>query len=363
MNIHEATRSYERWLGGHMQLVAADLRHKYRQMSRAPFAFMRASYYRWCQQWQELAVEERRAPAVLAVGDLHVENFGTWRDAEGRLIWGINDFDEAATLPWSQDLVRLAASAHVAITSEHLQLKRREACDAILEGYRQGLESGGQPFVLEEEHPWLRGIATGHARDPVAFWKKLNALPVERAPDPAARRALVAHLPAPKLPFRLVHRVAGLGSLGRPRVVALARWGSGQIAREAKHTAPSARVWASDGSRGSSASRLPRCLSQDLIERAVRVPDPTVRVVGNWVLRRLAPHCARIELADLPGDRDETRLLHAMGRETANVHLGTRGAGPRILRDLRRRRGHWLHDMTKTFVSALSADWQDWRRK
>jgi len=32
---------------------------------------------------------------VLAVGDLHVENFGTWRDAEGRLIWGVNDFDES----------------------------------------------------------------------------------------------------------------------------------------------------------------------------------------------------------------------------------------------------------------------------
>ena len=31
----------------------------------------------------------------LSVGDLHVENFGTWRDSEGRLIWGINDFDEA----------------------------------------------------------------------------------------------------------------------------------------------------------------------------------------------------------------------------------------------------------------------------
>jgi uncharacterized protein (DUF2252 family) len=26
-----------------------------------------------------------------------VENFGAWRDVEGRLIWGINDFDEAWT--------------------------------------------------------------------------------------------------------------------------------------------------------------------------------------------------------------------------------------------------------------------------
>ncbi len=32
---------------------------------------------------------------VLAVGDLHVNSFGTWRDAEGRLCWGLDDFDEA----------------------------------------------------------------------------------------------------------------------------------------------------------------------------------------------------------------------------------------------------------------------------
>src|SRR5258708_4042659 len=132
IDIREATRGYERWLGARMRLVTADLRLKHREMSRAEFPFLRATFYRWCQLWQKLAVGERRAPAVLAVGDLHIENFGTWRDAEGRLVWGINDFDEAAILPWSQDLVRLAASAHVAITSEHLAIKRREACEAIL---------------------------------------------------------------------------------------------------------------------------------------------------------------------------------------------------------------------------------------
>ena len=55
-----------------------------------------------------------RAPRALAVGDLHVENFGTWRDVEGRLIWGINDFDEAWRLPYTNDLVRLATSALLA---------------------------------------------------------------------------------------------------------------------------------------------------------------------------------------------------------------------------------------------------------
>jgi hypothetical protein len=47
----------------------------------------------------------------MAVGDLHLENFGIWRDAEGRLVWGVNDFDEAHPMAFTNDLVRLAVSA------------------------------------------------------------------------------------------------------------------------------------------------------------------------------------------------------------------------------------------------------------
>jgi hypothetical protein len=44
------------------------------------------------------APENAGAPVVTGVGDLHVENFGTWRDADARLVWGVNDFDEAAVM-------------------------------------------------------------------------------------------------------------------------------------------------------------------------------------------------------------------------------------------------------------------------
>jgi len=42
------------------------------------------------------------------------KNFGTWRDGDGRLVWGVNDFDEAAVMPYPLDLVRLAASIRLA---------------------------------------------------------------------------------------------------------------------------------------------------------------------------------------------------------------------------------------------------------
>jgi len=108
-------------------------------MKRDAVSFLRATFYRWMQVWPEVCGELAEAPPVLAVGDVHVENFGTWRDQEGRLIWGINDFDEAYTLPYTHDLVRLAVSATLAFEADHLGMKLKDACDAILTGYMEGV--------------------------------------------------------------------------------------------------------------------------------------------------------------------------------------------------------------------------------
>ncbi len=85
-------------------------------------------------------------PGVMSVGDLHIGNFGTWRDSEGRLCWGVDDFDESYPFPYTNDLVRLATSVKMLIDSEGLGIKLRDACDAILEGYRETLKDGGYSF-------------------------------------------------------------------------------------------------------------------------------------------------------------------------------------------------------------------------
>src|SRR5580658_10181507 len=113
MDIRTATKSFERWLSEQVPLVRGDLRHKHLAMKADLFSFFRATYYRWAQQFVELDAGISLAAKVLAVGDLHLENFGTWRDGIGRLAWGINDFDEAYPLPYTNDLVRLASSAVV----------------------------------------------------------------------------------------------------------------------------------------------------------------------------------------------------------------------------------------------------------
>ncbi|HYR43369.1 MAG TPA: DUF2252 family protein, partial [Terriglobia bacterium] len=302
MDIRKATASYEAWMSRHIPTVTADLRYKHVEMAESPFAFMRATFYRWVQLWKDLCPEASRAPDVLAVGDLHVENFGTWRDAEGRLIWGINDFDETCSLPYTNDLIRLGASARLAIKEEHLSIRPRKACSLILEGYSDGLRSEGRPFALGEEHIFLRDIARSSLRDPVHFWKNMRSMPnfgVKLAAD--QQDALELLLPEPGVSYQVKTRRAGLGSLGRRRLVAIASWCGGAVAREIKAALPSAAVWS-----GQAESENIRYM--DLLTRAVRVPDPFVRICGNWIVRRLAPDCSRIEIASLSSTRDEARL-------------------------------------------------------
>src|SRR5215470_18301337 len=145
MNIVKATTRYETWLRTHTPLIDADLRLKHKKMAESVFPFLRATFYRWAQIWPEVCSDLAQAPEILAVGDLHVENFGTWRDIEGRLTWGVNDFDEAYPMSYANDLVRLAVSAHLAIDENHLSLRVKGACEAILQGYTDSLKNGGRP--------------------------------------------------------------------------------------------------------------------------------------------------------------------------------------------------------------------------
>jgi hypothetical protein len=355
MNVVKATRQFEEWLGHRTYIVKKDLRLKHVNMKAEVFPFLRATYYRWAQVWPQVCPELASAPRVLAVGDLHVENFGTWRDVEGRLIWGVNDFDEVRPMAYANDLVRLAVSAHLASQAGHVRLKHNDICDSIVEGYREGLRSEGQPFVLEETNDWLRKMALTELRDPVHFWAKMDALPTVKDDVPLTAIDAIEHLmPARDLPYRLTHRVAGLGSLGHQRYVALANWHGGKIAREAKALVSSACSWA-EGQEGPS-----EILYQMILGRAVRCPDPFVQLRGRWIVRRLSPHCCRIELATLKAAGSEARLLEAMGRETANIHLGTRSARKPILRHMDKQKGKWLHKATVEMTEAVTEDWKTW---
>lgn len=350
----KATRDYERRLAAFLKLLPEDLERKHELMASEPFAFFRATYYRWAELWTGVCGDAARGPKVLAVGDIHLENFGTWRDSEGRLAWGINDFDECDRLPYTVDLIRLAASAIVARQNREIRLNASESCDAILDGYKSSLEAGGDPFVLAEQHEWLRKLAMSSLRDPVRFWSKLTSWPeVKKVPD-SVRRLLERMLPQ-GTECRIVHRQAGLGSLGRRRFTAIGEWKGGLLARESKELAPPATGWAEG--RDDAAIEY-----NEAIEHAVRAPDPSMREVKGWIYRRLAPDCSRVEMASIKEHQEQAQLLRAMGWEVANVHLGSRRAAKRVLEDLDKRPGKWLKEAASAMTDRLAQDFEAWRK-
>lgn len=356
-DIVQATAEFEKWAARHVRMVRSDVNLKHRLMAHSPFAFFRATFYRWAQRWPILCPELARAPQLLAVGDLHVDNFGTWRDIEGRLIWGVNDFDEAWPAAYTVDLVRLLTSAYLASEEEHLALSRKNACEAIEQGYRDSIAKGGGPFILAEHHKWLRLLALNKLRDPVVFWKKIVACPRYKGELPKdVWRLVEGSMPLRSMDYELKSRVAGLGSLGHPRVLALAAWDGAHVVREAKQLAPSAWNWA----RRTSSTEI---LSGKLVETAVRIRDPHVHFAEHWIVRRLAPDCCHIEMQSLPEERDEERLAYYMGWEAANIHLGSSRAIPAVKRDLSHRKGRWLHKAAKAMLKATLEDWKLWRSK
>ena len=97
------------------ELIEADptaFRRKFRKMAADPFAFYRGSA---CLFYADVAaLEDRwadeRTSRVWIQGDLHAENYGTYMDAAGILVFDVNDFDEAYLGHFTWDLERMAAS-------------------------------------------------------------------------------------------------------------------------------------------------------------------------------------------------------------------------------------------------------------
>jgi hypothetical protein len=356
--IQIATARYEEWLSRQTKLQVQDVVHKHSQMELSPFVLMRATFYRFAEQWRTLAGMLVDAPRVLAVGDLHIENFGTWRDSEGRLVWGVNDFDECCYMPFAVDIVRLAASALLAIGESHLSISPERACDEILSGYKDALKANGRPFVLAEDHSWLRDIAVTSLKKPSDYWAKMIALPPQTsAPPDGAVECMERLMPERGLKYRMVHRVAGEGSLGKPRYTGIASWHGGFVARDVKALVPSAWQWANDHDGPY------EILYSVILGRAVRCQDPIIHSTGQWVGRRIAPDCSRIELTKINVENEEANLLSSMGWETANIHLGAPGAGDAIKRYLKDAKGAWLVETAQKFVTAIHQDWEDWKSR
>jgi hypothetical protein len=357
VSILEDTEAYEKWLRTQCEVVEKDLVRKHeKKMRDSSFTHLRATYYRWALRIEKICPDLVDAPSALCVGDIHLENFGTWRDADGRWVWGVNDFDEAAVMPYAFDLVRLTVSVELA---PEMKIAGRDAADAILEGYRSGLKQPG-PALLDEQEIWIRDYVKCTDDCRRKFWKDIDDLKADDPPrsSPSLRKLLEANLPGPAEEAAFFRRQAGGGSLGRPRFVIVATWRGGRVVREAKALVASAWDW-------SHGATLPAHKFLELSNGAYRAPDPYLRVEPDgtdFVFRRLSADSRKIEL-DADASDLKRELLRAMGADLAAIHAGTPDAAAAITADLKARRTGWLHDAARAARDATEKDYDVWCRK
>jgi hypothetical protein len=352
-DIHESTKRYEDWLykqlgGG---VVEKDLADKHEKMAGGTFSFLRATYWRWAETILQVCPELADAPAILSVGDIHLENYGTWRDHDGRLAWGINDFDEAAVMPYVLDIVRLAVSAVLGRTPSGTPADK--ICGAVLEGYSKGLKTP-MPIVLDRDYQWLRTLVEVSDKKRDKFWEKIGQAKSEPAPT-RYRKALDASMPEAGLAIKTARRTAGAGSLGRPRWIGVADWCGAPVVREAKALVSSAWLLGQRAKEG-------KLRVLELASGPYRAADPWFSVEDDIAVRRLSPNNRKIEI-----EKDEAALLSAdmlslMGRELANVHLGGTKTSGVIRDDLANRKPGWLGKAVALACESVARDFRDWQK-
>ena len=300
--IADLTADYESWLGKQIPLVAEDLNRKHHEIASNLMRFLRGSYYLWLVS---LPDEVFAGPDVPCVGDLHVENFGTWIDAGGTRRWGVNDLDELGWGSYRPDLVRLATSALVA---PHFSVAPDLVCRTLLDTWRSARPGRAADLASTSAHHLLEVLPPERAHKRY-FADLTSAAPAQPPPSIVSAVLETADLGWHPAWYR---RSAGPGSLGHQRFVAV----DSRVAREAKQLGPPTAAWAATQRPG----RFP-APDRHLVGRVLAGtsgPEPLRRVDG-WQIRRLAPDVLRIDLTGL-ASKQAKHLLRSMAQAVVNVH-------------------------------------------
>ena len=118
---------------------AQGAKEKFAKLSGSLFSFFRGTSLLF---HRDMAGEDARMPTVLALGDVHPENFGVMPNADNVPIFGVNDFDDVHYAPFTWDLKRgttgfILASEEIGGRSEKTQDK---IARRFIRGYQEALE-------------------------------------------------------------------------------------------------------------------------------------------------------------------------------------------------------------------------------
>ncbi len=326
---------------------------KYSAMRADPFAFLRGSCHLFYDRLPQLG-SLKSAPLAWVCGDLHLQNFGSYKGDNRLVYFDITDFDEAALAPATWDVLRLLSSVWVCASGLSLGTDpARGLCQAFLEAYCVALTAGKAYWVERETaqgqvRQLLDGLRTRErrvfldARTTLKGKKRSLRIDGRRAlPASVAQRALVTDFmqgfaagqarPGFYQVLDLARRVAGTGSLGLDRYTILVSGkGSpdGNYLLDLKQAQPSSLLphltvnqppWADDAHRVVDLQRRVQAV-------AVAFLQPVLLDERPFVLRGLQPTEDKIALSQ-PGITvaDLGQTLGDMGRLLAWAQLRSAG--------------------------------------
>lgn len=326
---------------------------KYAAMRRGAFVFLRGSCHLFYDRLppDPLLAE---APPAWCCGDLHLENFGSYKGDNRLPYFDINDFDEAALAPLSWDLLRFLTS--VLVGADDMALRKREAhamCLAFLDTYAATLACGKAGWIEAETTDGLvRSLLEDVSRRSRAEWldrrterrgaqrriridgkKALAASSAERERAVTLLAAFARSQPTPSFfaPLDVARRIAGTGSLGLERYVILVQGKGGPdgnylldlkqapASSLAPHLRQAQPAWATQAQRIVAVQ-----------DRMQAVTPAFLHARGDaqrsYVLRALLPSEDRVTL-----DRtrvsmsDFAAVMRTMGKVAASAHLRSSG--------------------------------------
>lgn len=333
------------------------LQLKYSKMRSDPFIFLRGACHLFYEQLPRSGIF-KNAPPAWSCGDLHLENFGSYKGDNRLAYFDMNDFDEGILAPASWDVVRMLTSLRVGAHS--IGLKQRDAqalCDAFVAGYGGALTQGKAYWIEHRTaHGLIRHLLDSlqdrqrkdwlDARTPFkgnnkSRTRRLKIDGKKALPASEAQRTSVANFMADFAKQQnnpgffkvrdVARRIAGTGSLGLDRYVVLVE-GKGSPdghylldLKAAQASSLAGRVklkqpkWASEAHRIVAVQRRVQAVSMAFLQAVEMEGRP-------YVLRGLQPVEDRVSLDGARQPRAEiAHVIHNMGKLVAWGQLRSSG--------------------------------------
>lgn len=136
------------------------------RMLQTPFTYYRGTA---AVMAHDLRDEPVTGVQVVCCGDAHISNFGLFASPERRVIFDLNDFDEASNAPWEWDVKRLAASIILGGRDKGLSNRAcRETTQEAVRVYRRSLHRLSEMTALERYYfqvdtDQIERLAGGHS--------------------------------------------------------------------------------------------------------------------------------------------------------------------------------------------------------